>query len=188
MMNRLLAIGMFALASCTNATDEPPNRWEDSYSVAECKELMSLDAIVNRCGDGDIQRTVGRLADDPTSCIPYSQSRQMAGLWVEGFEYSAFFEGARSWEDISGKVTNPQSELTWLSLSSDVNLPQDDFVDYGADWKFRKVSRVELVGKRSLCAFGYGHLGGSEHEIIAERFISVSPVSMTPESTSYNDR
>ena len=181
-------IGMFALASCSNAKDESPRRWEDSYSVAECTELMSLEAIEDRCGGGDVYRTMERLADDPTSCMPYSRSRQMAGLWVEGFEYSAFFEGANTWEDISSDVTDPQSELTWLSVSPNADLPQDDFVDYGKDWDFRKVSRVELVGKRSLCSFGYGHLGGSEHEVIAERFITVSPVSMTPKSSSSNVR
>ena len=182
------AICMFALASCTNAEDELPSQWKDSYSVAECEKLMSVEAIEDRCGDGDLRRAMERLAEDPSSCIPYSRSRQIAGIWVEGFEYSAFFEGADSWEDISREVTDPQSELTWLSVAPKANLRQDDNVDYGEDWSFRRVSRVELVGKRTLCAFGYGHLGGSAHEILAERFIRVSPVLLTAKAPSSNDR
>ena len=172
---------MVVLASCADGNDETRHQWRDFYSAAECHELMSVEAIKNRCGSGDMQRTMQRFTDDPTSCIPYSPSRKMAGLWVEGFESSAFFEGARSWADISPQVDDQNSELTWLSVNSNANLPQRESADFGSDWSLRTTTRVEFVGKRSLCSWGYGHLGGSEHEVIVERFISYRPVPMTQE-------
>ena len=158
---------ILTLAACSNAEVNSHGQWKESYSAAECKELMSLAAIQKRCGEG-IQ---ARILDDPSACIPYSSSQRMSGIWVHGFEYSAFFAGARSWHEVSHQAFDPRYKLTWLSGPATFPMPSNQ----ARMIEGFSVSRVELIGKRSLCASGYGHLGGSEHEVIVERFLTIAP-------------
>lgn len=170
---RLLALtALLAFSACDSALRQPSLDWKESYTAAECKALVSVQAIEARCGD--------RQWQDSAECLPFSSPRRMSGVWVEGFEYSAFFEGARSWNDVSEHAFDFDQGLTWLSAKGGVNLPggrTDSFGDY-------EVFHIEFTGRRSLCAFGYGHLGGSKHEVIAERIIATKPLAIVEEPTT----
>lgn len=170
-------IAALALSACGEGNVQPPKEWKETYTAAECKALVSVQAIETRCGDGNRQRLEKMMHEDPSLCLPYSSSRPMSGIWVDGFEYSAFFEGARSWNDVSRLAFDSDQERTWLSAKDGANLPVDQNSS-GLDYK---VYRLEIVGKRSLCAFGYGHSGGSEREVWAEQIISITPLETVQE-------
>ena len=99
----------------------------------------------------------------------------MVGVWVRGFEYSEFFEGAKTYEEVSERVHNPDDPFTWFSAMGradmyigDLPVPDDG-----------EAFRVEIIGRKSLCEYGYGHMGVGSHEVIATDFISASPLQVT---------
>lgn len=36
---------------------------------------------------------------------------------------------------------------------------------------------IEFVGRRLLCDFGYGHMGASPQQVLAERIIALRPLA-----------
>lgn len=136
---------------------------------------MSTDAILERCGGGDVTRVMVALSEEPASCFPYSAPTLLTGVWVRGFEYSEFFEGARSFGEVADRINDQDDPFTWFSPSwrADADLGELPPPDDG------EAFRVEVIGRRSLCEYGYGHLGVGTHEVIADHILSAVPLTVT---------
>lgn len=151
------------LGSCTGEEVS----WKSSYTAAECGALMDLDAILDRCGSGDDDRDMEMMREDITQCFPFSKPVRMEGIWVREFEFSAFFEGATD----ASTISSYDDATTNLSMSevlrADFPTPEMDDL---------KASRVEIIGRKTLCALEFGTSGWGRHEVIVSEFLSDTPI------------
>jgi hypothetical protein len=120
-----------------------PVQWKAAYSAAECKALTERNAFLQRCFGGHFadENYVGAL-----KCMPYSRPERIKGIWVVGFESSAFHPGATSLQQISDG-----SDRIWFD--TDYKTPEIVAAGQGAG---TRAYLVELVGRRSLCEDIYG--------------------------------
>jgi hypothetical protein len=102
-------------------------------------------------------------------CMPYSPPERLHGVWVIGLEYSGFFPNASSYTETEGR-----SDKIWLRAKPSPS-PEVTAAGQGAG---TRAYAVELIGRRSLCDFNYGHMGMSPQEVIAQRIISMRPLSV----------
>ncbi len=175
MLRSVSVLSLLLLTSCGDEGEAPQTAWKSSYSAEECAALTSVEAITQQCGDGDFDSAAQVIGADVTQCLPYSTPAMMGGVWVRGFEYSEFFEGAKTFEEVKERVHNPDDAFTWLSASNraqryigDLPIPKE-----GAAF------RIVIIGQHSLCDFGYGHMGVASGEVIATDFISATPLPIT---------
>ena len=64
----LTCLFLFLPSACTSEKKTSETvQWKAEYTEAECKALMTEEAITNRCGDGDFDRAGERLNADPAS-------------------------------------------------------------------------------------------------------------------------
>jgi hypothetical protein len=99
--------------------------------------------------------------------MPYSSPQRLTGVWVVGLEYSGFFTNASSYEETRG-----HADGIWLRAEPSPS-PEVTAAGQGAG---TRAFAVDLIGRRSLCDFSYGHMGMSPQEVIAERIIAMRPL------------
>lgn len=104
-------------------------------------------------------------------CFRMSQPRRMQGIWIDEFEGSRFLPEAR---DITRAEVG--SGGIWLNIDTK-KLP----ARYRSlsDEKLRAFE-IDLIGRQTAVAGRHGHMGGSDHEIIVDRLISIRPVEVAP--------
>lgn len=167
-MARALLVVCMLLASCEGTDAKSEMQWKSSYTPAECKALVSDEAVIARCGHGDISRAAVLLSEDATKCLPFSAPEKIDGIWFTAFELSNFYEGAKTLSDLpSGDLTQ---NSTWFSStpSATRKLPELHFES--------EAFRLEIMGRRSLCRGAYGHLGYASKEVIATDVLNVTPL------------
>lgn len=166
-----------ATACASEGKEEESTRWKAKYTEAECRVLMAPEAIIHRCGGGNLDRAGDALNADPASCIPFAPSHVMSGVWVSGFEFSAFYEGANTYTDVvadEGAIIDGDTWFSPVGGAEDAlgSLPS---IDDGMAF------RVEFIGRKSLCDGEYGHMGNASREVIANHFLSIQPLKvLTP--------
>lgn len=167
---RAIPLYLLCLAACGRQVDTPVQKqegslgWKATYSAAECKALTERDAYFQRCYGGSFaeENYVGDL-----KCMPYSSPERLTGVWIVRLEYSGFFPSASTYKD-----TQSRADKIWLEAEPS---PSPEVVAAGQGAGTRAYS-VDLIGRRSLCTFHYGHLGMSSQEIIAERIVAMRPL------------
>ena len=170
-MARYLFIIVLLLASCGKPQQrehliEPD--WKSAYSSAECRALN--DTIIERCG-GSLERASAIMRENPAICEPFGPPEKLSGMWELDLEHSAFFEGA---EDLlSTKVKLEDWDYTWLDVPDIAERTDELGAAQGAG---RRVYRVELVGRRSLCDTGFGHMGAYPREVLLQKLLSQEAV------------
>ena len=170
---RALLLILSLLAACSQRSKVPANKqssddqWKSAYTSAECKALAARDAVLERCFGGDLRdgNHVGDLR-----CMPYSPRQRMTGVWLVGYEYSAFFPGASTYADVKGR-----SDKIWLEAKRP--LPKE--VVAARQGAGTRAYAIDLIGRRSLCDTHYGHFGMSPQEVIAERIVAVWAILVT---------
>ena len=124
-------------------------------ALLTCAEAVNRTLLIQRCLGGDLAR--GKYIGD-VACFPFGSPERLTGTWhveLEGSFFTPFAQQKdmrRVWLD----VQNPPP-LAKASMQGDV--PRDFAID--------------LIGRRSLCPVGYGHMGITPHEIVAEKLLSV---------------
>ncbi|HEX6603927.1 MAG TPA: hypothetical protein VF027_03485 [Sphingomicrobium sp.] len=151
------------LAACGQRST--PVQWKTAYSAAECKALTERDAFLQRCYGGKDFADENYVGD--LKCMPYSPPQHFTGVWVLDLEYSAFFPNATSYKE-------PQDRADWIWLRAEPP-PSSDVIAAGQGAGTRAYA-VDLIGRRSLCEFNYGHMGAAPQEVIAERIIAMRPL------------
>lgn len=168
MRTTLLMLGL--LAACSQRSEAPANKrssegqWKGAYTIAECKALTARDAFLQRCFGGDLKD--GNYVGDQR-CMPYSPRQRMAGIWLVGLEVSAFFPEASTYADVEGRP-----DKIWLRAKPP--LPKE--VVAARQGAGTRAYAIDLIGRRSLCDFHYGHFGMSPQEIIAERLVAIRAI------------
>jgi hypothetical protein len=116
--------------------------------------------MLNRCFEGG-HITSAYIGE--TKCLPFSRPERMKGVWIRAFEGSNFYPGVDRYSPSMDRDLS-----TWLAV--------DDRTADAVAGKFDgtpKAYVVEIVGRRSLCAWSYGHMGVYANEVLADRLISV---------------
>jgi len=172
-MARWSALGILPLlAACADDRSDAGVSWKSSYTPAECRILTSHESIVARCGGGDAIRAKVVMSTDESLCLPFSAPRRMEGIWVQGFELSNFYAGARDHSQVAAPGVDLRDAATWFTTTGRATekLPSWSQRDDG------RAFRVEIIGKQSLCEGSYGHLGYASHEVIATDLLRIAPL------------
>lgn len=104
-------------------------------------------------------------------CLPFSPPERMHGIWTVALESSAFHEKA------TRLTPSLYADLgTWLAVGDPPATVTASMQGAGP-----QAFAVELIGRRSLCPTGYGHLGVSANEIIVVRFLSLRRLLSKPQ-------
>ena len=97
-------------------------------------------------------------------------------MWEIDLEHSAFIEGA---EDLNQLVRASEPDgwdYTWLNVRDIGDRPEELAAAQGAG---RRIYRVELIGRRSLCASGFGHNGAYPREVLLQKLLMQEAVPLT---------
>ena len=156
-----LFIPLLVLAGCT--AQDPSNA-----SVAGAGPGLSCRAATEparllRCAT---QQSHANERDQALACLPHSPPVHLRGVWVIVLEGSTFFEGAARY-----KPEMSQSIGTWLE--PDHWSPEQT---RSAQGERVRAYLVDFVGRRSLCRFGYGHMGVSPDEVVVDQFTSIREI------------
>lgn len=174
-MSRFFFIFVLLLGSCGESQQDEhlsePN-WKDTYSTAECRALSNT--IIERCG-GSIERASEITRENPAICEPFGPPEKLSGMWELDLEHSAFFDGAEDLRQLKAQVDLKDWDYTWLDVPDISERPEELAATQGAG---RRVYRVELVGRRSLCGNGSGHMGGYPREVLLQELVSQEPVPL----------
>jgi len=100
-------------------------------------------------------------------CMPYSPPQRLRGVWVVDLEYSGFFPNASSYEE-----TESRPDKIWLRVEPSPS-PEVKASEQGAGVR---AYTIEVIGRRSLCDFNYGHMGMSPREVVAQRILTMRPL------------
>ncbi|MBC7987884.1 MAG: hypothetical protein H7X93_14625 [Sphingomonadaceae bacterium] len=100
-------------------------------------------------------------------CIEFLPAERMQGVWISGFERSAFAPGEMAIPD----PDRSDLDAIWLGFASG-GLPDPALRGEMDDLRQTAVVAITFIGRRSREAGDYGHLGGAEHVVIVDRIIS----------------
>ena len=150
--------------------------------------LLALLALLGApIGDGTVERAckpTGRAAYGvfeylgDRKCLEFEEPREMSGVWVNDFEGSAFYEGARSWAELESSA--PRSgRAPWFEIDEATVLPKS------FRRRYYHAYRITFVGRRAKPRppgppgippppggwGGFGHMGMSASMILADRVI-----------------
>lgn len=107
-----------------------------------------------------IENTTVYVGQPTDQCYRMEPQRRWIGLWRDEFEGSRFCPAPET------QCSNETSgDIIWLDVER-VTRKQPDGALYA----------VELLGRRTAVRGHHGHLGGSDHELIVDRFISIKKV------------
>jgi hypothetical protein len=104
-------------------------------------------------------------------CYRMTPRQAMRGVWIRSYEGSEYWPGARSASELE-----PAPGGIWLDIEG-LGL-RDRFPP--PEWEELRAFEVVFEGRQTLYAGAYGHLGGSDHHVIVDRFISVRPIDPGP--------
>lgn len=137
-------------------------------------------------GDGTVERAcapTGRAAYGvfeylgDRRCLAFEPARTMTGVWVNDFEGSAFYEGARSWAELEAGV---RQRPPWFEIDDATVLPSTFRRRYYHAYRITFVGRQAKPRPRDARGSppgmpeppgGFGHLGMSTSMVLADRVI-----------------
>lgn len=100
-------------------------------------------------------------------CVDLAPATEMEGVWVNDFEGSAFYEGARSIADVKGREST-----VWFTIDQETVLPPGFTRHYGLAYRVKMVGRKARDMNREPLG-GYGHMGMSRGLVVVDRIVRV---------------
>jgi hypothetical protein len=100
-------------------------------------------------------------------CVDFSAPRQISGIWINEFESSAFYEGARTIADTRGE--KPQ---VWFSTDEETKLLPHLRPQLGHAYRITIIGRAAADMDRGPMK-GYGHMSMSPGLVLADRIIAI---------------
>jgi hypothetical protein len=131
-------------------------------------ELFGLSPCGRPTGDGLL------VYEGGPACYRFDEPRRFRGVWLYEFEGSTFAEGAdrvppSDWFDPGGSA--------WLDFNSGIDPTANmKLHDARTGQYLVHAYYIDIVGRRTTYSGGYGHLGMSRHEIIADRILEMRPL------------
>ena len=141
---------------------------EARWSESDLQELRSaLPGIQERCIE--ILRNEGfdAMPKETDACFEMTDAREWVGLWRYEFEGSRFCPAPTT----TCSFESPGDRI-WLdvrTIAGDHRMPSDRYGD-------GKLYQIRFVGRRTETRGAFGHLGSSDHEIIADKLLSIELV------------
>jgi hypothetical protein len=103
-------------------------------------------------------------------CYKMSPPRRYRGIWLEEFEGSIFFEGARDMADVKREILRLEKEpavnRVWLSWPG--RAPSSLRTLSGHP----RLVVIDFIGRRTAYPGRYGHMGVARSEILVDRTLS----------------
>ncbi|TCJ32184.1 hypothetical protein E0504_44425 [Parafrankia sp. BMG5.11] len=146
--------------------------WKTAYSARECLALS--ETLIERCG-GSIERASLIMSRNPAICEPYGPPEKLAGMWELDLEHSTFFEGANDLREVMRAFEKGEFDYTWLNVRDIAQRPDELAAAQGAG---ARVYQIQLIGRRSLCASGFGHMGAYPREVLLQKLLSQEAVHL----------
>ena len=111
--------------------------------------------------------------DEPRNCYHYGPSRRIRGVYIDEFEGQRFLENA------SAGLPLVATDKVWLDLDQHSNLERTPKLARHGDGT--TIWLVDLIGRKTEAPKGgYGHMGGSDAEVLVDTMISAQPVAQFP--------
>lgn len=156
-----LSAGMLLVGGCSDEGPPP-----SAYLRLQDRITVALGWGETTCYVETDRGFEGFVGTD--KCYRMTEPRRMRGVWIDEFEGSRFVPGARSVAE--AERAEPQ---IWLDVETKriAGLFDPDGPSFDA-----RAFEVDFVGRRTLVAGQYGHLGGSDHTMIMDRLISARPL------------
>ena len=144
---------------CTQGGDE-----ETDEVPALLRE--SLPGINQECIDAVAEGGVDAMPQDVRRCFVMTDQKHWAGLWLDGFEGSRFCA-----EPAKRCTFDTEGQRVWLSFAEEVESERPGRYSTG------KLYEIEFIGRQTSEAGAFGHMGGSDREIVVEKLIRLERVS-----------
>ena len=165
--------------------------------LAGCKERMASfaayrdpkDALISLfpvfgypCASVEKFDDVKFVASKPTDeCFKMEKPRRFRGIWIDEFEGSTFYEGITSVSAAKRRMASnsaaPDSKVEWLTWHRGNRVPE----------LTSRVVLIDFVGRRTAYPGHYGHMGGSDSEIIVDRMIFAREIYRSKEAYLVNE-
>lgn len=106
-----------------------------------------------------------------TDCVYFEKPRLFRGVWIYQFEGSDFIE------DAVHSAAPESREGVWLATGDHkVRLGPTGFREDLGRYPVQKF-RVQFIGRKTSYSGRYGHLGGSKHLIVVDRFKQIKLIA-----------
>jgi hypothetical protein len=133
--------------------------WKDQIAVATgLRDLGLVWPCTVKEGDSKFGAVYGSIPLD--QCYKMEPLRRWTGLWRDEFEGSRFCPAPAT----ECRIDSP-GDIIWLDADR-VTRKEPDGALYA----------IDMLGRRTAVRGSYGHMGGSDHELIVDRFISIKRV------------
>jgi hypothetical protein len=154
-MNRVCVFTVLSLLAASGCSNRPP-------TTVECRALLADKAVVARCYGGEVWDGSKYIGD--TNCFPFGPPEPVTGILLTQTETSHFFAGESKFAPAMLKVRG-----TWLDSEGPAKrvLDRERHIGPGA-------FRIEGMGRRPLCAAGYGNYGLYRNEVTLTRIFSIT--------------
>lgn len=127
---------------------------------------LSAAPHADQCWTTEVSNgTALRVYGGDRKCVSFHPPGEMTGIWVNEFEGSAFYAGAKTLADTRGKKGD-----VWLSMDGQTVLPANFRRHYGRAYRITIVGRTALDMNRAPLE-GYGHMGMSRGLVLVDRVI-----------------
>ena len=104
-------------------------------------------------------------------CYQMLPAQRYQGIWLDAFEGSEFFEGAKDARDVEAEMTRRTASLE-LVVGVWVNWPATPASTSDTDSQSGHLFAVEFIGRRTEHAGRFGHFGMFQHEMVVDQIIS----------------
>lgn len=153
-----------AVLLVAQACDKRPERLTDN-AIQELREGMP--GITEQCLEQIKYGGIEAMPLGTDKCFEMGREQRWKGLWRREFENSRFCPSPATF--CSHQTAGERIWLSGKVLSSSGN--------------GEGIFAVEFVGRRTARKGSYGHLGAFDHEIIADKIITLRPVVETSNSS-----
>ena len=111
--------------------------------------------------------------DEPRSCYFYSPPRRMQGVYIDEFEGQRFLENASTTPPLVAR------DDVWFDVDQQSDLRRTPRLRNRENGTI--IWLVDFIGRRTESARGgYGHMGGSNADVLVDRMISAQPIASFP--------
>ncbi|WP_162888129.1 hypothetical protein [Sphingomonas mesophila] len=155
-------MAVMALAGCNERRDTPPEAYAHLGDRLRARLHAHDFGFLGPCAYRLSESVIGHIPAQ--ECYRFAPPQRFSGVWVNEYEGSRFCSGA--------KVDCPYgTSQTWLEWNGP--LP----AIFERDPERPDAYGLEFIGRRTLVAGAYGHMGGSRHYVLVDRLIRVEPVA-----------
>jgi hypothetical protein len=158
-----MRLGLFILAAMllVACKQEPPRK--PRFTGAQMQKLRAAEpGLKDECLEKIRWGGVEALTGDVEDCYKFDPPRHWKGLWFSGFEASRFCP-----EPARHCLYDTPGERIWLEASPSVRIPAYNGEAEGV------LFQVNFIGRKTSYRGGYGHMGGSDQEVIVDRLLSM---------------